>query len=184
MKPETLLKIGDKEFELFVPFPEISEKTAALGTELNRDYTGLSPVFIPVLNGSFMFASDLIREVCIPCEVSFVKTASYDGLQSTGKVQQVFGADENLRGRHLILVEDIVDTGQTVAALLSELRKYEPASIEVVTLFFKPDAFKGNFPVRYRGFEIPEKFIVGYGLDYRGLGRNYRDVYSLYSPAV
>lgn len=183
MKPETLIQVADKEFELFISFSQITARIQELGFALNRDYESRNPVFLPVLNGSFMFASDLIREICVPCEVCFIKTASYDGLESTGNVQQVFGPDDSIRGRHLILLEDIVDTGQTVAALRETISAFQPASVEVASLFFKPEAFRGNYAVRYRGFDIPDKFIVGYGLDYKGLGRNYRDVYSLFRIA-
>lgn len=155
------------------------ERIEQLGTEINDAYAGLDPVFVPVLNGSFMFASDLIREVCIPCEVSFVKTASYEGTVSSGLVQEVIGLGMNLKNRHVVLVEDIVDTGKTMAVLLDALKKQEPASIEIASMFVKPDAFRENYDVRFRGFDIPDKFIVGYGLDYDGYGRNYRDIYCL-----
>jgi hypoxanthine phosphoribosyltransferase len=179
MKTDAILQVEDKTFELFIPFSRISERISEMGTELNQDYETLNPVFVPVLNGSFMFASDLIREICIPCQVSFVKTASYEGTHSSGNVNQLIGLEQDVKGRHIILLEDIVDTGRTMAVLLPELEKLQPASIQVVALFFKPEAFRENFELKYIGFEIPDKFIVGYGLDYRGYGRNYRDVYCL-----
>jgi hypoxanthine phosphoribosyltransferase len=179
MKTEAILQVEDKAFELFIPFSRISECISAMGTQLNQDYESLRPVFIPVLNGSFMFASDLIREICIPCQVSFIKTASYEGMRSTGSVNQLIGLEQDVKGRHLILLEDIVDTGKTLAVLLPELMKLEPASIQIASLFFKPGAFQESYDVKYKGFEIPDKFIIGYGLDYKGYGRNYRDVYCL-----
>lgn len=179
MKTEAILQVEDKSFELFIPFSRIQARITEMGTQLNRDYEKLNPVFVPVLNGSFMFASDLIREICIPCQVSFVKTASYEGTQSSGKVNQLIGLEQDVKGRHVILLEDIVDTGNTLAALLPELQKLQPASIQVAALFFKPEAFRENYELKYTGFEIPDKFIVGYGLDYKGYGRNYRDVYCL-----
>lgn len=179
MKTESILQVGDKEFEVFIPFSRILERISEMGTQLNRDYEALNPVFVPVLNGSFMFASDLIREICIPCQVSFVKTASYEGTQSSGKVNQLIGLEQDVKNRHIILLEDIVDTGKTLAALLPELEKLQPASIQVASLFFKPEAFREAFELKYTGFEIPDKFIIGYGLDYNGYGRNYRDVYQL-----
>ncbi len=174
-----MLKVLDKEFELYIPFSKIIERISEMGTALNQDYESRNPVFIPILNGAFMFASDLIREICVPCQVSFVKTASYEGTQSSGNVTHLIGLDKDLKGRHLVLIEDIVDTGQTIAALLPQLETLQPASVEIVTLFKKPDAFKENYEVRYCGFEIPDKFILGYGLDYQGYGRNFRDVYRL-----
>ncbi len=174
-----MLKVLDKEFELYIPFSKIIERISEMGTALNQDYESRNPVFIPILNGAFMFASDLIREICVPCQVSFVKTASYEGTQSSGNVTHLIGLDKDLKGRHLVLLEDIVDTGQTIAALLPQLETLQPASVEIVTLFKKPDAFKENYEVRYCGFEIPDKFILGYGLDYQGYGRNFRDVYRL-----
>ena len=181
MKTESIIQVADKEFELYISFSKIKDRIEQLGAELNEAYAGLDPVFVPVLNGSFMFASDLIREVCIPCEVSFVKTASYEGTVSSGLIQEVIGLGMNLKDRHVVLVEDIVDTGKTVAALLEALKKQEPASMEIASMFVKPDAFTENFEVRFRGFDIPDKFIVGYGLDYNGYGRNFRDIYSLAS---
>jgi hypoxanthine phosphoribosyltransferase len=179
MQTEAMLKVVDKEFELYIPFSKIIERISEMGTVLNRDYESRNPIFIPILNGAFMFASDLIREICVPCQVSFVKTASYEGTQSSGNVSHLIGLDKDLKGRHLILIEDIVDTGQTIAALLPQLEALQPASVEIVTLFKKPDAFQENYEVRYCGFEIPDKFILGYGLDYQGYGRNFRDVYRL-----
>jgi hypoxanthine phosphoribosyltransferase len=126
-----------------------------------------------------MFASDLLKEICIPCEVTFVKKSSYQGLDSSGTIQHLIGPDYNLNGRHLILIEDIVDTGRTISSLLSEMKGLRPASISVASMFVKPDSIQEEVEVRYRGFDIQEKFIVGYGLDYNGYGRNYRDVYSL-----
>jgi hypoxanthine phosphoribosyltransferase len=179
MQTDAMLKVLDKEFELYIPFSKIIERISEMGTALNQDYESRNPVFIPILNGAFMFASDLIREICVPCQVSFVKTASYEGTQSSGNVTHLIGLDKDLKGRHLVLIEDIVDTGQTIAALLPQLETLQPASVEIVTLFKKPDAFKENYEVRYCGFEIPDKFILGYGLDYQGYGRNFRDVYRL-----
>ena len=181
MKSKQLVQVLDKQFELFIPFSEIQSRLVGMGSELNREYATLNPVFVPVLNGSFMFASDLIREICIPCEVSFVKTASYEGISSSGKVRELIGIDSQLKGRHLVLLEDIVDTGKTLAALLDTLRNLEPASIRIASLFLKPDAFKEKFEIDFCGFSIPDRFIIGYGLDYNGYGRNYRDVYSLFT---
>jgi hypoxanthine phosphoribosyltransferase len=179
METQLKLNVAGLDFVPYIPYSQISRRVEELGTELNQDYEGLSPIFLPILNGSFMFAADLIKEICIPCQVSFVKIASYEGTQSSGKVSQLIGLQQDLEGRHIILVEDIVDTGLTMASLLKELENFRPASVKIATLFVKPESLKEEFEIHYRGFDIPNKFIVGYGLDYEGFGRNYRDVYCL-----
>ena len=179
METQLKLNVAGLDFVPYISHKEIAQRVEDLGTELNRDYEGLGPLFLPILNGSFMFAADLIREICIPCQVSFVKTASYEGTQSTGKVSQLIGLEQDLEGRHIVLVEDIVDTGLTIASLLRGMENFRPASVKIATLFVKPEALKEDFEIHYRGFDIPNKFIVGYGLDYEGFGRNYRDVYCL-----
>lgn len=177
LKPR--LQIRDRVFELFIPYADIRLRIEKLGSDLNNDYAGENPLFLPILNGAFMFASDLVREICIPCEVSFMKTASYQGLKSEGKVNQLIGLDKDVQGRQVVLVEDIVDTGKTVAGILDQLLPMMPAGIQVASLFVKPDASRCDFEIRYRGFDVPDKFLIGYGMDYQGHGRNYQDVYSL-----
>lgn len=175
-KGETV-QVGDLFFSKFISRDEIRTQVLALAQRINTDLKGKDPVFIPVLNGSFIFAADLIREVDIPCEVSFVKMASYQGLQTGGTIKEVVGLQVSITGRHVVVVEDIVDTGLTMKHLMESFSRMKPASITIVTLFLKPDALKVELSLPYVGFEIPYKFIVGYGLDYNGLGRNLADIY-------
>ncbi|WP_317127457.1 hypoxanthine phosphoribosyltransferase [Hymenobacter metallilatus] len=148
-----------------------------VATQLNQDYAGQPVLFVVVLNGSFMFAADLLKEVNLPCEVCFIRVASYQGTSSTGEVKQVLGLTEDLQGRHVVILEDIVDTGHTMRMLLDTLGAQQPASLEVATLFLKPECLQQEVQLRYVGLRIPNDFIVGYGLDFDGLGRNYPDVY-------
>jgi hypoxanthine phosphoribosyltransferase len=170
-------KVGDLNFVLFLGHDQILEKIQEIANQINTDFENDTPLFVPILNGAFMFAADLLKEVSISCEVSFVKVASYHGTESTGEIEEVLGLQADIRGRHIILVEDIVDTGLTMSQLMRTFEVYQPASISVATLFVKPDSLQVKLPLRYVGFEIPNKFIVGYGLDYNGLGRNCRDVF-------
>jgi hypoxanthine phosphoribosyltransferase len=169
--------VGDLSFTPFIRHKEIQTRIAELGLQINTDFEEKVPIFIPVLNGAFMFAADLLKQICIPCEVSFVKVTSYHGTNSSGEVEEILGLQADIKGRHVILVEDIVDTGLTMAQLIKTFLSYQPASLSVATLFVKPDSLKVELPLQYKGFEIENKFIVGYGLDYNGLGRNYPDVY-------
>ncbi|WP_317258928.1 hypoxanthine phosphoribosyltransferase [Hymenobacter tibetensis] len=148
-----------------------------LAVQLNQEYANKTPLFVAVLNGSFMFAADLMKAMHIPCEISFIRVASYQGTSSTGKVQEVLGLTEDIAGRHVVVLEDIVDTGHTMKMLLDTLGAQAPASLEVATLFMKPECLQHELAIRYVGLSIPNDFIVGYGLDYDGLGRNYPDVY-------
>ncbi len=149
-----------------------------MGIQLNVDYEKRCPIFIGVLNGSFLFMADLIKEIELDCEIDFIRVASYHGDSSTGQIKEAFGLPNNLKGRDVILVEDIVDTGLTVQYILAQLRAQEPASINVCSLLFKPAALLKPMPeLTYVGFEIPNEFVVGYGLDYNGLGRNLKDIY-------
>lgn len=173
------IKVKDKEFTLYISSEQIAEKVAAIGEQINQDYADKNPLFVAVLNGSFMFASDLLKYVTIPCEITFIKLNSYHKTHSTGKVRELIGLDENIFGRNLIIIEDIVDTGLTMKHMLDELKELGPKSIEVASLLHKPDATVEELSLRYTGFEIPNKFVVGYGLDYDGQGRNLNDVYSL-----
>lgn len=173
------MKVKDKEFSIFIEESSIEERVAVLAKEISHDYQGKTPLFVAVLNGSFMFASDLMKGIEIPAEISFIKLNSYNRTHSTGKVKELIGLDENIFGRHLIIIEDIVDTGLTIKHMLEELRELGPKSIEIASLLHKKEATKEPLDIRYVGFEIPKKFVVGYGLDYDGQGRNLRDIYSL-----
>ena len=173
------MKIKDKEFSVFIKQIEIEQRVRELAEQINQDYAGKTPLFIAILNGSFMFASDLMKSVKIPAEISFIKLTSYHKTHSTGKVKELVGLDENIFGRHLIIVEDIVDTGLTIKHLQDELNDLGPKSIEVATALHKPEATVEQLRLKYVGFEIPKKFVVGYGLDYDGQGRNLADLYTL-----
>ena len=174
-----MVQIADKQFETFIPEKEILHEVAALGKQLSVEYAGKDVVLIALLNGAFMFASDLMKEISIPCSISFVKVSSYHGTESSGEVKELIGLNEDLQGKHIVLVEDIVDTGTTIDKIMPGILKGNPASVSVCTLLFKPEAFKGSSKPEYIGFSIPNAFVVGYGLDYDGLGRNLRAIYQL-----
>ncbi|WP_421941870.1 hypoxanthine phosphoribosyltransferase [Pedobacter sp.] len=172
------IQVEDKEFELFLENDTLNKRIRLLGIQLNVDYEGKCPLFIGILNGSFLFMADLIKEVNVPCEVAFMRVASYAGTESTGKVKDLIGLPENLEGRDIIIVEDIVDTGLTLAHILKTIKAKNPASVKVSSLLVKPACLKHEIEgLDYVGFEIPNEFVVGYGLDYNGLGRNLTDIY-------
>ena len=173
------VKIKDKSFRVSIPEAEIKERVKALAEQMSKDLEGKNPIFLGVLNGSFIFAADLMREMTIPCEISFVKLASYQGTTSTGKVQEVLGINENLSGRTVVIVEDIVESGQTMKQMIESLGTRNPESVRICTLFFKPEKLKEDLNLDYVAFSIPDDFILGYGLDYDGLGRELKDVYSI-----
>lgn len=171
--------IHDKSFTLYLHRDEIRKKVCELATQMEEDYKGKKPLFIGVLNGAFIFAADLFHAIDIEAEISFIKVSSYTGTRSSGTVLNILGLSENIENRHVIIVEDIIDTGKTLSELLPQIQDKNPASVKVATIFSKPDARTHNVTINYTGFEIPDKFIVGYGLDYDGLGRNLTHVYSL-----
>lgn len=171
----------DKTFEINIPAGQIREANENLGARINADYKDKKPLFLAILNGAFMFAADLLKEVTIPCEISFLRVSSYQDMHSTGQVTEVIGLKEDIRNRHIIILEDIVDTGHTVYALLQNLITKAPASIEIASLLLKPECVQHPLQVKYTGITIPNDFVVGYGLDYNGLGRNLRDIYKVCS---
>ena len=173
----TSIQLGDKTFVPYLPEEKILEAVKHVATRVNDDLKGKNPLFLVVLNGAFMFAADLVRGINTECEVSFVKLASYSGTSSSGKVKELVGMNEKLEGRNIVVVEDIVDSGNTIEHILEDLKTKNPASVVVAAFLFKPDVFKKDFKIQYIGMEIPNDFIVGYGLDYNGLGRNLRDIY-------
>lgn len=176
------IKLKDKEFTLSIPEAKIQEAVKQIADNINEDLKNeKTPLFLGILNGAFMFLSDLFKEINIDCEVSFVKLASYQGTNSTGDVKQLIGLNENLSGRNVIIVEDIVDTGLTINNLIKQVKGYAPEKVRVASLLFKPDACQEFINLDYVGIEIPNEFIVGYGLDYDGLGRNYKDIYKAIS---
>ena len=173
------VKIKDKSFRISIHEAEIKRRVKALAEQMSKDLEGKNPIFLAVLNGAFIFAADLLREMTIPCEISFVKLASYQGTTSTGKVKEVFGVNENLSGRTVVIVEDIVESGQTMKQMIESLGTRNPASVQICTLFFKPEKLKEELTLDYVAFRIPDDFILGYGLDYDGLGRELKDVYTI-----
>jgi len=176
---EKKVTLGDKNFQLYITENQILTAVRAVADQINADYMGKRPLIIPILNGSFMFASDLMKELHVDCDISFIKAASYAGTSSTGNLTALIGLNEELQNRHVIIIEDIVDSGHTLARILPSFEEKNPASLKVATLLFKPNALKTEVQIDYVGMEIPNEFIVGYGLDYDGLGRNLRDIYQV-----
>lgn len=171
--------VNDKFFEPFILRDAIAKQVSVVGTQINEDYAGMAPLFLGILNGSFVFASDLFRQITVPAEISFIKLASYKGTSSTGNVITAIGLEENLQGRHLIIVEDIIDTGRTLHSFLPQLYNQNPASVKVACFLSKPSARQFDIQPDYTCFEIPDNFVVGYGLDYDGYGRNLPDLYTI-----
>lgn len=169
----------DKTFKPYLSAAEIAQINKELGAKINKDYEGKEVLFIAILNGAFMFAADLMREINVKNTISFVKVASYEGLSSSGTVKKLIGLMDSLENRHVVIIEDIIDTGNTLDKLLPTLEAENPASLSLCTLLYKPEAFKADFKIDYVGKEIPPKFIVGYGLDYDGYGRNLADIYQI-----
>ena len=174
-----IIQVMDKKFQPYIKAQEIQEQVAGLAARMNKDYAGKKPLFIAILNGSFMFASDLFKELTIEAEICFIKLASYKGTKSTGNVITSIGLDEPLKDRHVVIVEDIVDTGKTLYEFLPQLLNQQPASLKIAALLNKPDALAFPVTIDYLGFKVPDKFLLGYGLDYDGLGRNLKEIYQL-----
>lgn len=173
------LKVHDKEFIPYITSKEIQKQVARVAGEINKDYQGKKPLFIAILNGAFIFAADLFKQIHVEAEICFIKLASYKGVKSTGKVITAIGLDAELFNRHVIIVEDIVDTGKTLSQFLPQLEHQHPASLKVASLLHKPSATVHHIKIDYLGFTIPDKFVLGYGLDYDGLGRNIKEIYQL-----
>ncbi len=174
------IKIHDKEFELFLPYEKIEANIERIADEMNKNLEGKKPLFLCVLNGAFLFATEVFKRIeSLDAEISFVKFASYEGTSTTGKTKQLIGINEEIKGRTVVVIEDIVDTGITMVDVLEQLKAMEPAEIQVATLLLKPDALTKEVPLNYVGLEIPTKFIVGFGLDYNGRGRNLIDIYKI-----
>ena len=173
------IQVLDKTFEPYLKEAEIQEKITKLAEQLNQDYAGKRPLFLSVLNGSFLFTADLFKQITIEAEVSFIKLASYKGTSSTGNVITAIGLDINVKDRHIIILEDIIDTGKTLHHYLPQLESMQPASVKIAVLLNKKEALIYPVQIDYACFEIPNKFVVGYGLDYDGLGRNSKDIYQL-----
>ncbi len=171
--------VHDKTFEPYINRVQIDARVAELGAQISADYEGKRPLIIAILNGSFIFAADLFRALTVEAEISFIKLASYKGTSSTGHVVTAIGMEEKLSGRHVIILEDIVDTGKTLHSFLPEILQRGPASLKIATFLSKPEALQHEVKADYVGFEIPNNFVVGYGLDYDGLGRNLPELYTL-----
>lgn len=175
------IRVLDKDFSPTIPAEEIIRQVRRVAAEINRDYEGQSPLFLVVLNGAFIFAADLMREITLQAEVSFVKLASYAGTATTGTVREVIGLNTDITGRPIIIVEDIVESGITMAHMIDTLKNQNPKSIDICTLLVKPQKLEVKLDIRYTAMEIPNDFILGYGLDYDGLGRGLKDIYTLIS---
>ncbi len=173
------IKILDKEFKPYLSKDTIQNKIQNIADELNNELGDKDVIFMSILNGSFMFASDLFKKINFQAQISFLKLASYSGSVSSGKVKRLIGINEDIKNKTVVIIEDIVDTGITMENIKKQLIGYEPAEIKIVTLLFKPDAFIKDFKIDYVGFDIPNNFIVGYGLDYNGFGRNYTEIYTV-----
>ena len=173
------IKVHDKYFVPFLSEAEIQKKIKELGLQISKDYDGKKPLFIAILNGSFMFASDLFKHITIDTEICFIKLASYRGTKSSGQVITAIGLDTDITGRNVIILEDIIDTGKTLNEFLPQIRNQQPASLKIAVLLHKPEATVYPITINYCGFSIPDKFVVGYGLDYNGLGRNISSIYKL-----
>lgn len=171
------MKILDLEFEPYINRSEIVLQVRKMAESIDRDYKDKDPLFLSILNGSFIFAADLLREVNVPSQISFIKLSSYSQVTSTGKVKELIGLNDNVFNRNLIILEDIIDSGLTLQHVRAALEDLGSASIEIATLFLKPESFHEGFDIKYVGFSIPNDFIVGYGMDYEGYGRNLQDVY-------
>ncbi len=167
-----MIRLHELDFKPFIAEADLARAVAEMAARISRDYEGLNPLLVPILNGSFMFAADLVRLITIPCEISFIKVASYEFAESKGQVEEILGLPAEVAGRHILLLEDIVDTGLTMQEVVRSIRELQPASIHIATLLLKPDSLKTEVPIRYEGFRIGPEFVVGYGMDYDGQGRN------------
>ncbi len=173
------ITVLDREFSVYITEDEIQSRITALAEKINEDLKGQDVLFFGVLNGVFLFAADIFRQIKLECQVSFIKLASYDGTSSTGKIKELIGWNEDITGKTVVVLEDIVDTGATLERVIGELKLRKAAEVKICTLLFKPEAYTKDIPIDYIGFEIPNNFVVGYGFDYDGYGRNLRAIYKL-----
>ncbi|HOW25164.1 MAG TPA: phosphoribosyltransferase family protein [Bacteroidales bacterium] len=173
------IKVKDKEFIPFVSEHKIQRAVKQISQQVNQDMAGKVPLFLVILNGAFIFASDLLRKITVDCDITFVKLASYEGTSTTSTVKELIGLGEVVKDRTVIIVEDIVDTGITIDHVIQMLKKMEASDVKVAAMFFKPDAFQRDFHIHYKGMDIPPDFVVGYGLDYDGFGRNHPCLFRL-----
>jgi hypoxanthine phosphoribosyltransferase len=176
---KNIIQVNDRQFKLFISEPQIQAEVARIAKEMNRDLADKDPIFLGILNGAFMFAGDLYKQLTFPCQITFLKLASYSGTQPTGSVKQLIGINRDLKDRVVVVLEDIVDTGVTLETIIRQLSGYLPAEIKVATFLHKPGATITEVKLNYVGMEIPNDFILGYGLDYDGYGRNFKEIYQL-----
>ncbi|OFZ61084.1 MAG: hypoxanthine phosphoribosyltransferase [Bacteroidetes bacterium RIFCSPHIGHO2_02_FULL_44_7] len=174
-----MIQVLDKTFEVYIDQERIAAEVRALAARINSDYSDQEVIFIAVLNGSFMFASDLMKNISLAAEITFIKVSSYHGTETTGRVDELIGLNSDLKNKHVIILEDIIDTGITIEKIRWLLTDQSPASVKVCSLLFKPDAFQGDLPPDYVGFSIPNAFVIGYGLDYNEKGRNLDAIYQI-----
>lgn len=174
-----LITLNDKQFKPFISQQQLSDAVQKIAGLIHEDFKTESPFFLVVLNGAFMFASDLMKEIKIPCEISFVKTSSYSGTSSSGNIEFLIGLNENVKGKSVVIVEDIVETGLTIDKLIIELKLKKVKQIKIATILMKPEAYKLSHTIDYPGIHIGKDFVVGYGLDYNGLGRNLKEIHVL-----
>lgn len=175
----SIVRLHDLHFEPFISEAELGRAIGAVAADINTAYAGKRPLFVGVLNGAFFFASELLKRITIECEITFVKVASYHGTRSTGKVSELIGLNERIEGRHVVVLEDIVDTGNTVRYIMDALNEHHPASVSIAALLFKPDAYTQDIPIEHVAVRIPNAFVVGSGLDHDGLGRNLPGIYKI-----
>ncbi len=177
---DTTIRLGDKKFRLSIPYARIEAAVGETAARIEKDYADKErPLFVGVLNGSFMYMAELMKHIAMPCEISFVRISSYEGTSSTGQVRELLGLSDDIAGRHVIVVEDIVETGTSIEHLKAMLQQRGAASVAVSALLFKPDCLKTGTPPEYSAIAIPDRFIVGFGLDYNQLGRNLKDIYEI-----
>ena len=173
------VQVHDKKFKISLPSEKIQNAITDMAKKINSDLKDEEVIFIGILNGSFMFAADLLKQITLDCHITFLKLASYQGMSSSGKVKRLIGINEDIENKTVVILEDIIDTGITMESILRQLRGYQPKNIKMATLLFKPDAFLKDFEIDYIGLSISNEFIVGYGLDYNGYGRNLQDIYTV-----
>ncbi len=177
MRAMPILKVHEREFEPFIFSDEVALRVQEIAQQISTEYEGKNPLFLAVLNGAFIFAADLLRQISLQSEISFVKIASYEGTQSSGSIKQLIGFTEALEGRHVVILEDIVDTGLSMQHIIEQVKKHQPASVKIATLLLKPTSLKVDLKIDYTGFEIESRFVLGYGMDYDGIGRNLPHIY-------
>ncbi len=174
-----VIEVLDKKFRIYISQQEIEKTIRKVSDTISNDLAGKDVIFLGILNGSFMFAAELMKHISFPCLISFLKIASYQGTVSSGNVKRLIGLTEDIKDKTVVILEDIIDTGKTMDNIIRQLKGYEPAEIKIATLLFKPDAYNDNHKIDYYGFSIPNDFIIGYGLDYNGYGRNLPDIYQI-----